>query len=243
MKKRLIAMVLTMVIALSVLATPVLAFVTIDTGFNILTWNPNPPAPISIDAEKFFNHEYTQEELIAYVENRLAGDYVIVGKFRVLYRFDNIDRNEKSEIRKATERLAELTGGTADYGIKVSEHNAALIYINDVAIDDMRDAMIRVLNDGFYAYVNIALPGSEKDHAEPFLYGDVNLDHKVNAKDYMMLKRYAEKTFDKKSKGFLLSDINDDGRVDAQDYLLLKCHILGTYEIKRADFVWYPFDE
>lgn len=65
--------------------------------------------------------------------------------------------------------------------------------------------------------------------------GDVDGNGKIEAKDYMLLKRYCLKTTSLDGDALLASDINSDGKVDAKDYGLLKRHCLKTYTIVQPE--------
>lgn len=66
------------------------------------------------------------------------------------------------------------------------------------------------------------------------MLGDINSDGKINALDYILLKRYVLKTTKLNAEQLLAADINLDGKVNATDYILLKRHVLGTYKIKQS---------
>ncbi len=61
--------------------------------------------------------------------------------------------------------------------------------------------------------------------------GDVNMNGKIDARDYLLLKRAFFKTFTLKCD-IEIADINDNGKIDARDYLLLKRAFFKTYTIK-----------
>ena len=61
--------------------------------------------------------------------------------------------------------------------------------------------------------------------------GDVDGNGKVDAKDYMLLKRACLKTFTLMPEQEAPADINGDGKINANDYMLLKRACLGTYKI------------
>lgn len=56
------------------------------------------------------------------------------------------------------------------------------------------------------------------------LSGDVNGDGKVNALDYMMIKRYVESKLTEEQ--LKVADVNGDGEVDTEDYMAVKKSIL-----------------
>ncbi len=61
--------------------------------------------------------------------------------------------------------------------------------------------------------------------------GDVNLNGRLDARDYLLLKRAFFKTYDLQCDS-TVSDINLNGRLDARDYLLLKRAFFKTYTIQ-----------
>ncbi len=63
------------------------------------------------------------------------------------------------------------------------------------------------------------------------ILGDPSGDGKVNANDYMMLKRHVLHTFKLTADQIAVVDINKDGKVNATDYMLLKRAVLGTYKL------------
>ncbi|MBR5279007.1 MAG: sugar-binding protein, partial [Clostridia bacterium] len=61
--------------------------------------------------------------------------------------------------------------------------------------------------------------------------GDVNVNGKIDARDYLLLKRAYFGTYTL-TCGLEVSDINGNGKIDARDYLLLKRAYFGTYTIQ-----------
>ena len=76
--------------------------------------------------------------------------------------------------------------------------------------------------------------GQEPPTASPILYGDLNLDGKINPMDYMLLKNHVlgrKLLTEEQRRG---GDLNRDGKINARDYLLLKNHVLGKYTIDQT---------
>lgn len=72
--------------------------------------------------------------------------------------------------------------------------------------------------------------GDDPDAYCEILYGDVNLDGKLDANDYLLLKRAVMGSYPMVVlQEVQASDVNRDGKVNAVDYLLVKRAILGTY--------------
>ncbi|MBQ9847608.1 MAG: hypothetical protein IJO64_00920 [Clostridia bacterium] len=73
----------------------------------------------------------------------------------------------------------------------------------------------------------------ESEIIEPIGYrvGDVNMNGRIDATDYALVKRHCLKTFTLNEKQQLLADVNGNGRVDATDYALIKRHCLKTFDI------------
>ena len=62
-----------------------------------------------------------------------------------------------------------------------------------------------------------------------FPRGDVDGSGKLEAKDYMKLKRAILGTYTLTSDEVTRADVSKDGKVDSKDYMMLKRVILGTY--------------
>ncbi len=62
------------------------------------------------------------------------------------------------------------------------------------------------------------------------MVGDVNMNGKIDARDYLLLKRAYFGTFELQCAQSV-ADINGNGKIDARDYLLLKRAYFGTYTI------------
>ncbi|MBR5278835.1 MAG: hypothetical protein IKU23_06185 [Clostridia bacterium] len=60
--------------------------------------------------------------------------------------------------------------------------------------------------------------------------GDVNMNGKIDARDYLLLKRAYFGTYTLQCQ-MSVADINGNGKIDARDYLLLKRAYFGTYTI------------
>lgn len=62
--------------------------------------------------------------------------------------------------------------------------------------------------------------------------GDVSGDGKVDATDYMQIKRHVLGTYVLRSRSEY-ADVNRSGSIDTADYAMVKRHVLGTYTIPR----------
>lgn len=75
-------------------------------------------------------------------------------------------------------------------------------------------------------------PGSPDDPEPPApILGDVDGDGKIDATDYMKLKRFCLGSFDLTDEQKAVVDVNKDGKVNSLDYMMIKRHVLGTYKI------------
>lgn len=61
--------------------------------------------------------------------------------------------------------------------------------------------------------------------------GDVDRNGKINALDYLLLKRHVIGSFKLPAEQLLPADIDRNGKINALDYLLLKRHVIGSYRI------------
>ncbi len=73
--------------------------------------------------------------------------------------------------------------------------------------------------------------GSGGNTDSGYLIGDVNLNGKIDARDYLLLKRAFFGTYTLKCE-LAVADVNCNDKLDARDYLLLKRAFFGTYTIK-----------
>ena len=60
--------------------------------------------------------------------------------------------------------------------------------------------------------------------------GDVTGDGKVNAQDYLLIKRHVLGTYSLGERG-VYADVDRNGKVNAADYMMVKRHVLGTFTI------------
>ncbi|MBR5278329.1 MAG: leucine-rich repeat protein [Clostridia bacterium] len=82
-----------------------------------------------------------------------------------------------------------------------------------------------------YIDATIYCTGEITEFENDFLKGDVNMNGKIDARDYLLLKRAYFGTF-KLECPQEIADINGNGKIDARDYLLLKRAYFGTYTIE-----------
>lgn len=61
--------------------------------------------------------------------------------------------------------------------------------------------------------------------------GDLDGSGRIDATDYLLLKRYCIGTFVLTEEQMAAADINRDGKIDAVDYMLVKRAVLGTFVI------------
>ncbi|MCH5183045.1 MAG: phosphodiester glycosidase family protein [Oscillospiraceae bacterium] len=62
--------------------------------------------------------------------------------------------------------------------------------------------------------------------------GDVNRNGKLDAMDYVFLKRHILETYKLPDEALALADVDGNGKINAMDYAFLKRAFLGTYFIK-----------
>ncbi len=84
---------------------------------------------------------------------------------------------------------------------------------------------------------SIALTSAGFTYETPNAYklGDVNMNGKIDATDYLMIKRAFLGTYDLSDEQMVLADVNGNGEIDATDYLMVKRAFLGTYVIPGWD--------
>lgn len=74
--------------------------------------------------------------------------------------------------------------------------------------------------------------GDSQGEEEQYKLGDVNDNGKVDANDYLLLKRHVLKTFTLSEKQQKPADVDKNGKIDSKDYLLVKRAVLGTYTLE-----------
>ena len=79
-----------------------------------------------------------------------------------------------------------------------------------------------------------ALPLTAGASGEPGAPGDITLDGRIDAQDYLLLKRHVLGTYVLNAAQRQCADLNRDGDIDVQDYLLLRRALLGTYTLPQA---------
>lgn len=67
------------------------------------------------------------------------------------------------------------------------------------------------------------------------LLGDIDLDMKLTANDYLYAKRAVLGTADLPADALARADADGNGKVDANDYLYIKRAVLGTYDLKKGN--------
>ena len=180
--------------------------------------------PFEIDREKLENKEYSRVEITSWAEHMLAHSRnkgkisipIVIGEEQGIARGD---------------ALATIVGdrGTLECSVSTVKDTPWYSYSITVSEDLIAEVFIDVLSAGIYCGC-----GTYHLISESFLRGDLNTDHKVNAQDYMMLKRVVLGTHTISEKRNVLADVNADGKINAQDFLMVKRHVLGTFEIEDS---------
>ncbi|MBR5278187.1 MAG: hypothetical protein IKU23_02860, partial [Clostridia bacterium] len=107
----------------------------------------------------------------------------------------------------------------------------------DVAAEKIE---VRMVSSGWTFISEVAAYGEEGvESVEPnpddpnptYTVGDVNGNGKIDARDYLLLKRAYFGTYTL-TCDLEVADVNGNGKIDARDYLLLKRAYFGTYTIK-----------
>lgn len=65
--------------------------------------------------------------------------------------------------------------------------------------------------------------------------GDANRDGKINAADYLLIKRHFLGSYTIPQTHLSFADVDGDGEIRAKDYLALKRYFLGTHNIFKED--------
>ena len=86
----------------------------------------------------------------------------------------------------------------------------------------------------FLLIISVAIILNKKNNSEELFLGDtsvgdVNGDGKVNAQDYVLVRKYIMKASSLSAAQQKKADIDGSGKVSTQDYVLLRKMIMGTY--------------
>jgi len=73
------------------------------------------------------------------------------------------------------------------------------------------------------------IPEGENGNEIVVSNGDVTGNGRIDARDYMLVKRYVLQSTELTERQKMAADISGDNRVDARDYMILKQIVLGTY--------------
>ncbi|MCH5182537.1 MAG: hypothetical protein J1E00_00040 [Oscillospiraceae bacterium] len=103
------------------------------------------------------------------------------------------------------------------------------MFVPAKAIDGMipvrEETLLTVKGDVTITYTYINEKNAHK-------LGDINGNGKIDALDYLHLKRYCLGTAALTPEQSAAADVNHDGKINSFDYLYVKRHVLGTYTIK-----------
>lgn len=67
--------------------------------------------------------------------------------------------------------------------------------------------------------------------------GDISNNGKIDAFDYILLKRAYFGTYDLDEVQKICGDCNQNGKIDTMDYILLKRVYIGTLEFQNSDII------
>ncbi len=142
-----------------------------------------------------------------------------------LYFMFYTDGNEQAN-REFTVSLPE----SGDYGYVISDESSGYITFNEAGDYEIKISLKYNPQEAITINVTV-LDDSINTNIDPGKLGDVNLNGKIDARDYLLLKRAFFGTYGFDSEQKTRGDINGNGKIDARDYLLLKRIFFGTYKI------------
>ncbi len=142
---------------------------------------------------------------------------VIVGEIPELTLNDNSKYTLENNI------LTGVTEQTTVEELLSSFANAGAITVYNASGKQITDTSVLVGNGFVLSYSDI--------DTLVVLIGDIDGNGKVEAKDYMMLKRHVLGTYELNDIQKLAADIDGSGEAAAKDYMMLKRHVLGTFDI------------
>jgi hypothetical protein len=101
------------------------------------------------------------------------------------------------------------------------------IKIKTLSDEEVTDKLV---GTGFV--VELIIDGNVVDSASIVIKGDTDGTGKIDATDYLLLKRHVLKISMLNGAAFAAADVDGSGTIDATDYILIKRHILGISLIK-----------
>lgn len=120
-----------------------------------------------------------------------------------------------------------------DYGTRKGNANASttnmvLLYLPSQS--DVQKALDTLESNPLVISVGLDSISYEEIDDEYYVHGDINVDGKVDAKDYALLKRHCLGTYEIDKSVSFYADIDGNGYTDTRDYVLLKRMILKTWQ-------------
>lgn len=177
--------------------------------------------PFELERQKLNNKEYTREEIEQWGAHKLAHTRN-TGRISVPIVFGEEEGIALGEL------LRTVVGDRGIVECDISHVKTSIGYSYSIAVSEdlIADVFVDVLAAGIYCDC-----GTYHLIPKPFSKGDLDMNSKVDSKDYMMLKRVVLGSYTADDNQVLLADVNGDGKIGAQDYMMVKRHVLGTYEI------------
>lgn len=235
MKKRLLSFALSVILLFSVF---------------ILAASADEPV-IDFSGLDLMEGKYTEEQLRAYVENLKATAKVEPEGFRVIY----LDWDHMGEtIEESREILHNMTMTyivplLGETGYLQGEENKSPVFWIRADVDELYDIYLNVLlllngNTLFKAYMlgPITQPSEDEffdDDTYFDIYGDLNVDRRLNVADYVLAKRYVLGTLELTEEVEIVLDVNADRRINVADYVLIKRYVMGTLDHFPVTENWY----
>jgi len=154
------------------------------------------------------------------------------------------DAETKAEWQYAADACDELIAVIDDVNAKIKDIDNAMIGLS--RLKDPTEADVNVVLDKINPLLaSQNLTSYKRDHLDNYktqcdtmirvinaIIGDINDNGKIDARDYLLLKRAYFGTYDLDARARAAGDINGNETIDARDYLLLKRAYFGTYTIK-----------
>ncbi len=151
----------------------------------------------------------------------------------------------RAEWQQVTDTCNELIAVIDDVKVKIEAIDSAMLRLSH--LEDPAEADVTVVLDKINALLAAQnLTHYQREHLENYktqcetmievinaIIGDINDNGKIDARDYLLLKRAYFHTYDLDARATAAGDINGNRSIDARDYLLLKRLYFGTYTISE----------
>ncbi len=162
--------------------------------------------------------------------------------------FDALVMDERFAI---TEQLDERIAAVCDVEAALSASELGLVYFHQLPCDDIwnnidlfsmlyeEDASLLLKNYELFEEYDAAVYPYDYPVPGDFLYGDLDLDEVINAKDALIVLKMAVGKIETTEEGLLVGDVDGSGELDAKDALNILKYAVEKIDIFPVEEMYY----